>query len=208
MFKKSVIVGLALAISCTVFAKPIYKGEYKDEVVVAPQPVWFCTGPYLGLSLGPRINYTGAPAVFNGVEVIGSAGYAHMFGPEFYLGAEIFGGDSFKLKDYFAQGDGSIRSTWNYGFSILPGFMLTDTILAYVRGSYIRAHFRNNPPSGCNCENGTNRNGWQIGLGGESNLCGGWDVRGEYVYSQYSSISRIGTPRAHQFTLGLVYKFI
>lgn len=214
MLKKLLITGVVLATcSSTVFARPMYKGEYKGELVTVKPPVYFCAGPYLGLSTGPRINYTGAPSVFNGIEVVGSAGWGWMFTPDFYIAAEIFGGDSFNVKDYGATGlgeTGSVRTTWNFGVSLLPGVMINDSILGYVRISYIRAHFRNNPTDTiCDCDNGTNRNGWQVGLGGESNLCGGWDVRGEYVYSQYTnSIAGIGIPRAHQFTLGLVYKFI
>lgn len=213
MLKKIFILGVALATcSSTVFARSLYKGEcYKDEVIPCKAPIYFCAGPYLGLSLGPRVNYTGAPTVFNGIEVIGSAGWGWMVTPDFYLAAEVFGGDSFDVKEYPIPGQGkagSIRTTYDYGASLLPGIMINDTVLAYLRLGYIGAHFRNEPNTICNCQNGANRNGWQVGLGGESNLCGGWDLRGEYVYSQYSSLPRVGTPRTHQFTLGLLYKFI
>lgn len=210
MFKKLLVLSITLAACSSIaFAGPSYKGEkpvYKGEIL--PPPPCFYAGPYVGASFGPRVNNTGAPSAYQGLEGFVSAGWGWMINQDIYLAGEFWVGDSIKLKNYNAAGDGSPRSTWDAGFSVLPGFMLTDTILAFARAGVQRAHFRAQPPDPCNCNSGTTRNGWHVGIGGQSNLCGRWDIRGEYTYQQYTNVTSIGTPRGSVFTLGLIYKFV
>ncbi|EKD71436.1 MAG: hypothetical protein ACD_46C00181G0001 [uncultured bacterium] len=77
--------------------------------------------------------------------------------------------------------------------------MITDYVLTYLRAGVVRARFS---------DMSTNKTGWQIGLGGQTNIYQNWDLRGEYVYSQYQSISGIGKPASDQVNLGIVYKFV
>lgn len=203
MFKRLLVTSVVLAVSSNVaFAGHNYKGEkdYKGER--APCPTYqYMTGPYLGLSAGVRNNYTGTPVVYQGIEGTISAGYGALLTPAFYLAGEIFGGDSAKIKDYTITGGGStgVKSTWTYGASIIPGYMITDQVLGYVRLGAANTRFS---------DQSKNKSGWQVGVGGQTNVYENWDVRGEYVYSNYGSVTGIGKPQANQFNLGVVYKFV
>lgn len=203
MFKKLLIASVVLAGTTSIaFAHVSYKGERRDykAEVVPPCPCYqYVAGPYLGLNLGVRDNISGAPAAYKGIEGTISAGYAGMLSPQFYLAAEVFAGDSFRVKDYTRPGSGSARSTWSYGLDIIPGVMLTDYVLGYLRAGVIQTRFNNV---------GVNKTGWQVGIGGQTNLCGNWDLRGEYVYSQYGNVSTVGHVLADQFNIGIVYKFV
>lgn len=219
MFKKILTASLVLAASTGVasvsYAHMPYKGmrDYKAEVVPAPCcKRTFTCGPYIGLSAGVRSNYIHTPAVFHGIEGTLSVGYASMFTPEFYLGAEFFGADNFEASDYRIFGLNSVRTTWTYGFSLLPGYLITDNFLAYLRASVVRSRFNHF---------GENRTGWQLGIGAETNLCDCWDLRLEYIYSQYGhlhhhfdrdnletfSSRHHAIPRSDQFNIGVLYKF-
>lgn len=201
MFKKLLIASAIAAISSTAFAGHGYKGErdYKGEM---PCPVYqFMAGPYLGLSVGVRNNYTGTPTVYKGIEGILSAGYGVMLNPLWYLAGEIFVGDSAQIKNYKDQltNTNGVKTTWNFGASLIPGFMITDHVLMYLRGGATRARFSTQS---------VNKTGWHIGVGGQTNVWQNWDVRGEYVYTQYPSVTNIGKPGTDQFNLGVIYKFV
>lgn len=203
MFKKLLIASVILASASSVALANhrSYKAErdYKNEMP-APCPTYqFAAGPYLGLSFGPRVNYTGDPVVYSGLEGTLSGGYAAMLSPVWYLAGEIFVGDSFNLKNYKDSSGNGVKSTWSYGIDIIPGFMITDYVLGYVRAGVVRTRFS---------DIGKNSTGWQIGLGGQTNVYQNWDVRGEYVYTAYNSLTLIGKPQASQFNLGVVYKFV
>lgn len=199
MFKKLLIASAVLVMGSSVsFAgKHHYKGEdYKGERMVCPT-YQFTAGPYLGLSVGPRTNYTGTPTVYKAIEGTLSAGWAGMLDPMWYLAAEIFVGDSAQIEDYKNSGNG-VKSTWSYGLDIIPGFMITDHVLAYLRAGVIETRFQ---------DQGQNKTGWQVGLGGQTNVYQNWDIRGEYVYSGYGKVSGIGKVSADQFNFGVVYKW-
>jgi len=200
MFKKLLIASAVLVTSSSVaFAGHSYKGErdYKGEM--SPCPAYaFAAGPYLGLSVGPRTNITGTPTAYKGLEGTISAGWGTMLNPSWYLAGEIFGSDSIQLENYTNNGAG-VKTSWSYGLDIIPGYMITDYVLAYMRAGVVRTRFT---------DQSVNKNGWQVGLGGQTNLYQNWDLRGEYVYSQYSSVSGIGKPSSDQFNLGIVYKFL
>src|SRR3990167_186266 len=204
MLKKVLIASTAIiACSGVAFAGGSYKGEkdYKGEVT--PCPAYsYAAGPYLGLSAGVRDNYSGSPTFYKGIEGTLSAGYAGMVTPSFYLAGEIFGGDSWQIKDFKSVDTvplNSSRTTWSYGASLIPGYMITDYVLAYLRGGAVRSRFSNQS---------ANATGWQVGLGGQTNIAQNWDIRGEYVYTGYGSVTRLGNPASDVFNLGIVYKFV
>jgi opacity protein-like surface antigen len=204
MFKKALILGCALATFTTVaFA---YRGHrlYKDEVPrfkdeVPCQPYEFQAGPYVGLSLGSRVNYTRAPAVYKGGEGTLSIGYAAMLTPLFYLALEGFGADNFQLKNYPDAFGNNVKTTWNYGLDLIPGLVITDNFVGYLRAGATRTRF-----SGV----GAYATGWQMGIGGETNLIQNWDIRGEYVYTFYNHVHILKKAYAEQFNIGIVYKFL
>ncbi len=207
MFKKLFIASLVLSASSSIaFAGQSYKGEkdYKGEMAPVPCPT-FMAGPYIGLSIGDRTNYTGSPLVFKGIDGNLSLGYGALVSPSFYLAGEIFGIGTVNVKDLTntnSRGNNiSAKSNWSYGLSLLPGYMLTDTVLGYIRGGVIRTRF-----NGANV--GVNDTGWQIGLGGQTSLAQNWDIRAEYIYSYYGNVDSIGKLSSDQANLGLVYKFL
>lgn len=226
MFKKLVIASAvaAAAISGVAQAGHVYRGDYKCEAPCAApcstpccQP--FCAAPYVGFSLYPRTVIAGRPAAYKGFGGNLFAGYGAMMSCNFYLAGELFVGDTWKLKSYrshtrrlddgrtIADG-GSAKTTWDVGASIIPGFLITDCVLTYLRLGATDTRFSNNNNHGHHNNNNKSKVGWHVGLGGQTTICQNWDLRGEYIYTQYGSISHVGHPQSDQFNLGVVYKFL
>lgn len=179
MLKKILITGAALALSSSLaFASGI---------------------PYLGVSLGEATNTTDTEnRNFRGMPLLFNAGYGALLSQNLYLGAEMFA-----TAGTANLNDNGLKTTYGYGLSVLPGIMLGDHTMTYLRAGLVRSHFT---PSGSGSTN-RNVNGGQLGLGMQIGLTQNLDLRGEYVYTAYQSFSGISTPRQDQFNLGLVYKF-
>lgn len=163
--------------------------------------------PYVGASLGviantSSIKGSGSNAVGNyrGVPFNVFAGYGGVINQGLYLAGEMAAtlgtGD---LQDH------GMKTSYGYSASVIPGVMLSERTLAFVRAGLVRAHFS---------KQNTNSTGGEIGVGMQTSLTQNLDVRGEYDYVGYRSIN--GTvsganytvsPRSDQFNLGLIYKF-
>ena len=202
MLKKLLAVNVLLAMGSS-FAVAGGMGSLK-----APAPT-YQAGPYVGFSVGPQVNVSGQPLTYVGTEGTLSLGLAHLWKQRFYLAGEVFGGDSVKLKTYggTATTVKDVRSSWSYGFDLLPGLMVNDYSLVYARGGVINTEFEGTTPSGVKTGHPT---GWQVGLGGQTNVYKNLDARLEYVYSLYPNqtdpnINKIFT---NLFNFGLVYKFV
>ena len=199
MFKKLLIASAILATTSSVaFAGGCYKGDYKGEASPCCPTFTYSTGPYLGFSVGPRVNITSDNMSYEGFEGTLFGGYAAMLTPCFYLGGELYIADSAQIDDYNLPTTG-VKTSWNYGLSIMPGYMINDRTLGYIRLGANRAHFP---------DSSGNATGWQGGLGMQTALTQEWDLRGEYVYTYYNSVSGVTNPQANQFNVGLVYKFL
>lgn len=248
MFKKLVIASAVFAASSGVaLAGHVYRGDYKCEAPCAApcatpccQP--FCAAPYVGFSLYPRTVIAGSghggAAAYKGFGGNLFAGYGAMMSCNFYLAGELFVGDTWKLKDYrtrwnWASTDGtrrghahggSVKTTWDVGLSVLPGFLVTDCILTYLRLGATDTRFNSNS-SGHRNNNNNTKWGWHVGVGAQSTICQNWDLRGEYIYTQYGRLNgnrhrrtvdgvtrswdhNTGHPQSDQFNLGIVYKFL
>jgi len=173
-----------------------YKGEVAPAACPACEHVNFNTGAYVGLGVGSRINYLSVPAAFTAVEGNLFAGYSALW-DQMYGAIEIFVQDDAEIHNYRSRTRGSIATSWGYGLSVIPGYLITDNVLGYLRLGVVNTHFTNNS---------RNATGGQVGLGLETALTNSWDLRGEWVYSSYNSVSN-GVPRSQQFNLGLLYKF-
>lgn len=152
-------------------------------------------GPYLGVDIGINTNtakytnYRGAQAKFD-------LGYSSTQGSGYYFAGEIFGvPGSVSIDNY------GLKSTYSYGLSFIPGALFSDHVLGFARIGVLRTHFQ---PSGTGSKN---LSGGQFGLGLQTSLTQSWDLRGEYDFVAYKSLDGLGSPRADQFNLGLVYKF-
>lgn len=173
--------------------------------------------PYVGTSSGIIVNtstgvaenngkntttgktiISGSPAFYRGIPFNLFAGYGGVINENYYLSGELTGTiGSVSISD--AAG---LKTTYGYSVSVLPGLMITDNTLAFVRLGVAGSHFSNINQMAT---------GVQVGVGMQSNLLQNLDLRGEYAYVAYPSLNNkvggVGAPRSDQFLLGIIYKF-
>lgn len=126
-----------------------------------------------------------------------SAGYWDVYDC-FYLAGELFVIPyTLSLYESNSERDQSARTTYAWGLSFLPGLLLTEKVVAYLRLGYVATHFW-----GPN----TNKSGGQFGAGLQSDLSKNWSIRAEYVYTAYANVSTWGSPKTDQYGIGLIYK--
>lgn len=188
----------------------------------------FKAGPYLGGSTGIRVQFSGSPYTYYGQEFILSGGFGHLWNQRYYLAGEVFGSDSVRLKnvDPTYSPVNNIRTTWSYGVDALPGIMLNERTLGYLRVGYARTELK--VKTNANYFNTTTNkvytaqmNGLRLGLGMQTNIYKNLDLRGEFIFTQYNhldlhgdrtskfnSFSLTDRPHAMQGNIGLVYKFV
>lgn len=166
-------------------------------ILAASSTIAFAAGPYVGAGIGVQATTSSggsarvAPATL-------SAGYGSIVSQSFYLA-----GEAFVVPGSLDLNDNNARTTYGYGASILPGLMVNDSTMTYVRAGVVRSHFD---------KQNKNRTGGQLGLGIQTSLTQCLDLRGEYVYTAYQSVSSnngnyLSSPKGDQFNLGLIYKF-
>lgn len=156
------------------------------------------SSPYVGASLGVNVNSStsvaGDAAVYRAVPLKVFAGYGAVINQSAYLGFELMGlPGSAQMSN-----KNNMRTSYGYGASVLPGVMLSDQTLAYLRGGVVRTEFSNvnNMATGA-----------EMGVGMQTFLTQNFDLRGEYDYTAYRTVSGIHAPSADSYDLGLVYKF-
>ncbi len=200
MFKKLLVANVILALTTGAAFAANYKGErenYKD--VVAPCPGYNPpVAPYLGLGIGVRTNWSSVSRVFEGFNGNVAAGYGGMVNPSWYLAGEIYVNGTIKIKDYEFP-ENSVRSTWDVGLSIIPGFKVNNDVLGFVRLGVVRTRFS---------KISENETGGVVGIGGQTNLMDNWDVRAEYDYSYYGHTKLAGHPQSNAVNVGLIYRFM
>ena len=116
----------------------------------------------------------------------------------FYLAGEVFLiPGSYTMYEFNNVRSQSARTTYAYGVSFLPGLLLTETVSVFLRGSYIATRFWGPDVM---------KNGGEFGVGLQSDLTKNWTLRGEYIFTAYSSLSYLGSPKSDLFGIGLIYK--
>jgi hypothetical protein len=175
MFKKIIFTGLFSAISTASFAE-------RPAALKQDNSTYASKGTtYVGASAGWPLDKWGP------VSGDAFAGYGKKFGASqsFYLGGEINAG-----VNHFRNSSPGV-TTYSIGASVIPGFMLTPTVMAYGRlglNTYsYKGHF-------------SDFDKVVYGLGLHKEIDKNWGVRGEYSLSSYTA------PQG-QVTLGLTYKF-
>ena len=159
------------------------------------------TAPYIGASVGVVNNSTdsgsvkGQAGVFRGMPFSVFAGYAGLNDQGLYLAGELNGTVG---TGEFSNANG-LKTTYGYGVSLVPGLMLNQHTLAFARAGVVRARFSSV---------GSTATGGQFGLGLQTSLTQNLDVRGEYDFTAFQSVSTVGAPRQDAFNVGLVYKFL
>lgn len=151
--------------------------------------------PYLGVSVGV-VDHTTKTDSFRGMPFSIMGGYGAVVNQNLYLGGELFATLFTSALDTNTTNK-SLRTTWGYGVSFIPGFMITDHTLGFVRLGLIRSRFDSLKASST---------GGQFGLGLQTNVAQNWDLRGEYDYVGYGNVKGV-SPKSDQFNMSLLYKF-
>lgn len=173
-----------LSALCLVFLGSLTP-TYAASVYIAPSIA------YQGISTGD-VDYMGMIAQL----AVGFGGNVN--GTPVYLAGEIFGSPK-PATLHNNKGDTlGLKPSYTVGISFIPGLCLDDTILAYVRLGMVNTKFDTLNLS---------RTGAQVGIGVLTNIATHWDLRGEYDYTSYRSISGVGSPKADEYLLGLLYRF-
>lgn len=154
---------------------------------------------FAGFYVGPKVAYIGNKAgnvSYDAWTINATLGYRDIVWDYVILGGELFGGlTSFPIKNH-PNNVGSLRTTYIYGISLLPGYIFDDVFTGFVRLGYARTRFDNV---------GLIRTGFQKGVGLDYKFAPCWSFRGEYINTQWQSIRGIGSPGTDEFAIGLVY---
>lgn len=135
---------------------------------------------------------------FRGLHPSLSLGYAD-WSNKYYLAAEAFLiPTTLTLSDIRDNGGASTRASSSLGVSLIPGTLIYKNTLGFLRLGIISSHF-SSPNS--------SKLGVQMGLGLENRLTNEWALRGEYIYTAYGSVSKVGTPNSNELGVGFIYYF-
>lgn len=152
--------------------------------------------------LGPTlfvVDNQASNSSFRGVYPRLMFGYSDVF-EDLYIAAEAFVvGSTFTLDDNTPNSHYSTKTTQSYGLAIIPGFSINNTTMGFFRLGVITSKFSGPSVYG---------SGVQWGAGIETVLTPYWDVRAEYNYTTYRTVSNLGAVKSDQVGLGLVYKVI
>lgn len=191
------------------------------------------TGPYAGAQFGPETllardyvswfpgtgKYVADSGSTNGVAGQLHAGYGYAFNNWAYLGAEGFYQNTFNSVTIDQLGMPSFAQSQSYGFSILPGYIINPSNLAFLRLGWIRSEFVDVTSAG---QMGglfdTWLSGYEVGLGYEIAVYQNLSLVAEYDYSAYQPTSQFtdqgGIARSSRisfsdnyFGVGLNYRF-
>jgi opacity protein-like surface antigen len=153
--------------------------------------------PYLAPSLYLQ-DLTTPDTNFRGLHPRVAAGYAGVL-DFYYLGAEVFFTPfTHTMSNTHNEDADSLRISQDYGLSFIPGILISEGVVSYLRLGVIRSKFR--APS-------TTKTGAQFGVGLQTSLTSAWSLRGEYIYVAYSDASDIDSPKSDEFGIGLIYRF-
>lgn len=154
----------------------------------------FYAGPLVGLTSNTSPNGN-----FRAIQPIIAIGYSEMVSTCTYLAIEAFGSPTSLMLDDNTPGGSSLRSTYSLGASFIPGYLITDNVIGYLRLGIVTTKFE--APN-------TVKTGGQVGLGLQTGLTDEWQLRFEYDYSAFKSAPEIGSVKTDQVLLGLIYNFI
>ncbi len=157
----------------------------------------FCHGRvYVGPTLLVQ-DISANHASFRGLDPQISLGYAD-WSNKYYLAAEAFYlPATIVLSDRRAfPNDPTAKSSNSFGVGLLPGMFIYKKWLGYLRFGPIISRF---------VAPNSMKLGGQLGFGLQAYLTKQFAIRGEYIYTAYSSVAKIGTPTSNQFGLGFIY---
>ncbi len=154
-------------------------------------------GPYMGPALIVQDIVTN-DANFRGVQPRFSIGYDGVFDCYYWAGEVFATPATLTVSDNHPLGASSLKISHDFGISFLPGILVSEDVIAYLRLGIVRSKFKD-------------LNSWETagqgGIGLQLILSTAWNLRGEYIYTSYGSMTGIGILQSDQYTLGLIYKF-
>jgi opacity protein-like surface antigen len=117
-----------------------------------------------------------------------------------YLGAELFYIPfNMTLSDIRGNANApTAKASNSFGASLLPGTLIYKQILGFLRLGLITSRF---------VAPNSMKLGGQLGFGLQTHLTRQFALRGEYIYTGYGSVAKIGTPHSNEFGLGFIYFF-
>ncbi len=155
---------------------------------------------YMGPSV--MLNYLSAKnSSYNSLSPRLSAGYGGIVANNFYLAGELTATPgSVDLKNGYTHGtDQNTKVTHTYGLSVIPGIKLNDTAMVYGRVGAVKSYFSSQAKT---------VTGGQAGIGVETSVSPTWNLRSEYIYTAYRSVSHdIGSPKSNAIGIGLIHNF-
>lgn len=92
----------------------------------------------------------------------------------------------------------SLKPSWDFGGSILPGYIFDASTLLYLRLGAERTHIPGPDAT---------QNGGQLGAGIQFNLNACWDIRGEFNYTWFGKMDDLGKLNKAQYLVGFVFRF-
>lgn len=152
--------------------------------------------------LGPTLHIqdiSANHASFRGLHSSIALGYAD-WSNKYYLAGEIFYSPAtLVLSDRRGYADASTaKASSSFGASLLPGKLIYKELVGYLRLGFISSRF---------VAPNSMKLGGQLGAGLQTHLCKQLVIRGEYTYTAYGSVAKIGTPNSNEFGLGFIYFF-
>jgi opacity protein-like surface antigen len=166
---------------------------------------FFCSSfSYAGIFyLGPSLQYESVAGenndTYQAISPRLTLGYAEKLEFPYYLAGELFGvvGDINGHPD-----DSGLKNTPSYGIAVLPGYMIYDKTFLYGRLGTIATRFAAIDSFAW---------GGQVGLGIETAITETWDVRTEYIFTQYGELggagSEFGSPHSNTIAVGFIHRF-
>lgn len=151
--------------------------------------------------IGPALfvqNISATMSSYRDIHTRISIGYGQMV-DDYYLGGEFFFvPGTTVLSNSVSPGDTSAKVSNSYGISFIPGLILNDKLMGYLRLGALTTNF-----TGA----GTYKAGLQAGVGFETGLAKNWNLRGEYIYSSYKRITGLGSSNSNELGMGVIYQF-
>lgn len=162
--------------------------------------------PYLGAGLGITANTATSQTYgsYRGVPFNVFAGFGGLVYQNFFLAGEL----TATLGTAEISNHGAVQTNYGFGASLLSGFEFCDHTLIFARAGVVNTRFSRVRVPDDSIR--TNATGGEFGLGMQTALTPTIDIRGEYDFIAYRSISAgsySAKPRSDVATASLIYKF-
>jgi opacity protein-like surface antigen len=154
-----------------------------------------------GLYIGPMFTYNSISAGdidYQGFSPRLALGYSTFMNTTLYIAGELEASPFTMDHNNNPNAQGSLKTTYSYGASIIPGVYFDEVVLGYARLGVLDTRFS---------KLNKTTYGFQLAGGLEVTVARNWQVRGEVGRVQYQFIDNIGHPYAYQYGVGFTRRF-